>query len=75
MVQVSAEEAGQRFEELLRQVAQGQSIEIMDGERPVAVILPAGEIRRKRRFGSAKGLFTVPDDIEDPLPDLEEYMP
>lgn len=75
MVQISAEEAGQQFEELLRQVIQGQSIEIMAGERRVAVILPAGEIRRKRRFGSAKGLITVPDDIEEPVPGLDEYMP
>jgi prevent-host-death family protein len=72
MVQVSAEEAGQRFESLLRQVMEGQSVEIVSGDRPVAVLVPA-EPRKKPRFGSARDLFTVPDDFDEPLPDFEEY--
>lgn len=28
----------------------------------------------RRQFGSAKGLFTTPDDFNEPLEDFEEYM-
>lgn len=31
-------------------------------------------VRRGRKAGSARGLFTVPDDFDEPLEDFRDYM-
>ena len=41
---------------------------------PVARLLPASEAEPNRVPGSAKGLFTVPDDFDAPLEEFREYM-
>jgi antitoxin (DNA-binding transcriptional repressor) of toxin-antitoxin stability system len=41
-----------------------------DGEPPAGPV-PA---RRGRKAGSARGLFTVPDDFDEPLEDFRDYV-
>lgn len=45
-------------------------------ESPVLARVFAPDAPRKRgpQFGSAKGLFTMSDDFDDPLPDFDEYQ-
>ena len=31
-------------------------------------------VRKKRQFGTMKGSFVYPDDFNEPLDDLKEYM-
>jgi prevent-host-death family protein len=67
-VTVGVHEAKTRLSELLKLVTMGQEIEIVRNGDPVARIVPL-ERRARRRFGHDEGVFTVPDDFDDPLPD------
>jgi antitoxin (DNA-binding transcriptional repressor) of toxin-antitoxin stability system len=41
-----------------------------DGEPPAR----SAPVRRGRKAGSARGLFTVPDDFDEPLEDFRDYL-
>ena len=41
---------------------------------PVARLVPPDPPLPDRVPGSAKGMFTVPDDFDDPLEDFRDYM-
>ena len=41
---------------------------------PVAKLVPLKKTPKKRVFGSAKGDFTVPDDFNDPDPEIEDLF-
>jgi antitoxin (DNA-binding transcriptional repressor) of toxin-antitoxin stability system len=59
------------FPDMLDLVTIGEEVMITHKGEPVAklVSIPAAKTKRgKRRLGSAKGEFTVPDDFNDPLP-------
>lgn len=60
--------------ELIEEVKSGIEIEITRDGQPVARLLPALEAPPDRVPGSAKGLFTVPDDFDAPLEDFRELM-
>jgi prevent-host-death family protein len=66
-IRVGVHEAKTRFSELLRAVAAGQSVEILRNGEPVARLVPM-TLPTKRTFGADQGLFTVPDDFDEPLP-------
>jgi prevent-host-death family protein len=57
---ISASEANQHFSELLRDVAEGQSVTIMSRGRPVARVLP---IDRQRQSRSIRGLLKFVEDL------------
>lgn len=68
MTEVNIHEAKTQLSKLLRQVSAGEEIVIARAGKPVAKLIPVdGE--PKRVFGLDKGLFEVPDDFDDPLPD------
>ncbi|MGA8773329.1 MAG: type II toxin-antitoxin system prevent-host-death family antitoxin [Terriglobales bacterium] len=70
-MKVSVSEAKNRFSETLEHVAIGDEVIITDAGEPIAKhvrIKTTAKKRRKFKFGSAKGGFTVPDDFNDPLP-------
>lgn len=70
-MKVSVKEAKSRFPDMLDRIAIGEEVVITDKGEPVAKLVPipaTAKKRRKFRFGSAKGEFTVPDDFNDPLP-------
>ena len=70
-MKVSITEARDRFPDMLDRIAIGEEVVITDEGEPVAKLVPIPsktKKRRKFRFGSAKGEFTVPDDFNDPLP-------
>jgi prevent-host-death family protein len=68
MVEVGVHEAKTTLSALLRRVAAGEEITITSGGEPVAMLVPAPR-RRERAIGIDDGLFTIPDDFNDPLPD------
>lgn len=71
---VGVHEAKTHFSKLLRRVAMGEEITIRKGGRPVARLVPIEENSR-REFGRDRGLFTVPDDFDAPLPpELQQYF-
>jgi prevent-host-death family protein len=71
MDSVGVRELRQRASELLRRVESGETIEVTDRGRPVAVLAPlpdGGPIERLKAAGDlVPGLRTL-DDLPDPLP-------
>jgi prevent-host-death family protein len=70
-MKVSIKEAESRFSDMLDRIALGEEVIITDRGEPIAKLVPMSATtkkRRKFRFGSAKGKFTVPDDFNGPLP-------
>jgi prevent-host-death family protein len=65
---VGVHEAKTHFSRLLRQVAMGEEITIRNGGRPVARLVPVPPSPR-REFGRDRGMFTVLEDFNAPLPD------
>jgi prevent-host-death family protein len=64
-------ELRQRASELLRQVQGGETIEITDRGRPVALLAPlpeGGRLERLRRTGEVQAARADLDDLPEPLP-------
>ena len=59
---------------LIEEVENGIEFVITREGHPVALLLPVSEAPADRVPGSAKGLFTVPDDFDAPLEDFREHM-
>lgn len=58
----------------LSRVRAGESLLVMDDDRPIAETRPvmpddSKKNRPLRQFGLAAGEFVVPDDFDDPLPE------
>ena len=77
MPTLTLEEADGQLARLVQQINQsGEDLILTQGDKPVArlVPVPAGPPDRPQpRFGSAKGLVTVPPDFDEPLEDFAEY--
>lgn len=72
---VNIHEAKTHFSKLLRRVARGEEVIIARAGQPVARLSPINAPRKPRVPGDAKGLFTVPDNFNDPLPpEIQRYF-
>jgi prevent-host-death family protein len=77
MTSIGIRELRQRASELLRRVARGETIEVTDRGRRVAILSPAPEgspLDRLRALGEIEPAKGDLDDLPDPLvlaPDLE----
>jgi antitoxin (DNA-binding transcriptional repressor) of toxin-antitoxin stability system len=61
--------------ELVDQAARsGEEVVLTRGGEAVAKIVPLVRRKARRRFGSARGQLTVPDDFDAPLDDFRDYM-
>jgi prevent-host-death family protein len=65
---VNIHQAKTHLSKLLERVTLGEEVVIAKAGRPIARIVPFRKEKRKRLIGAAKGKFTVPNDIEAPLP-------
>ena len=74
MTEVSVHEAKTHLSRLLRRVSAGEEIVIARGGKPVARLVPVSR-PKKRHLGRDRGLYTVPEDFDAPLPAglLEEF--
>lgn len=71
MLSVGVRELRQRASELLRRVAIGETIEVTDRGRPVAVLAPVpagGPLERLRALGEVEPARGSLDALPDPLP-------
>jgi prevent-host-death family protein len=73
-MEVNIHEAKTHFSRLLERVALGEEIIIAKAGTPVAKLVPLKKASKKRVFGSARGEFTVPDDFNDPDPEIEDLF-
>lgn len=69
---IEYDQAVDHLKELLEKASLGEEIVITRDERPVVRLVPSGQPVR-RKFGSARGLLTVPDDFDGPLKDFADY--
>lgn len=70
MLSVGIRELRQRASELLRRVGQGETIEITDRGRPVALLAPPPEgspLERLRAKGEVESATAALDDLPEPL--------
>lgn len=81
MPTITLQEAGSQLARLVQQINEsGEPVVLTDGDKPVAQLTPVPDAPRpvqeqpRPRFGSAKGLLTVPPDFDAPLEDFAEYM-
>jgi prevent-host-death family protein len=71
MASVGIRELRQRASELLRRVAAGETIEVTDRGRPVALLAPipeAGQLERLRAAGEVSATSGDLDELPLPLP-------
>ena len=73
-MEVNVHEAKTHFSRLLERVALGEEVIIAKAGTPVAKLVPLKKTPEKRVFGSAKGDFTVPDNFNDPDPEIEDLF-
>jgi len=71
--QVNIHEAKTHFSKLLARVEAGEEIVIAKAGKPVAKLRRIKKQPARRVLGQDRGLFTVPPEFDDPLPELEEY--
>jgi antitoxin (DNA-binding transcriptional repressor) of toxin-antitoxin stability system len=66
ILKVELEEAAGRLPDLVNRVRRGEDVVLSDGELEVRlVLLPPG----RRVLGQDAGLFEIPEDFDEPLPD------
>jgi prevent-host-death family protein len=68
MVEVGVHEAKTTLSDLLRRVSEGEEVVITRSGEPVARLVPV-QRRAPRTLGQDAGLFEVPADFDDPLPE------
>jgi prevent-host-death family protein len=70
---VSLHEAEIHLSQLLERVSLGEEITITRAGEPVARLIPAAKSARQRQLGWGRGEFSVPYDLDAPVPaDIED---
>jgi prevent-host-death family protein len=73
-MEVNIHEAKTHLSRLLERVAMGEEVIIAKAGTPVAKLVAVKKTAKKRVFGSAKGDFTVPDNFNEPDPEIEDLF-
>lgn len=71
---VELEQAEMHLADLVREACTGSEVVITQDGRPIAKLVAVTETPPNREPGTAKGLFTVPDDFDAPVDDFREYV-
>lgn len=66
---VNVHEAKTQLSRLIARAERGEEIVIARAGRPVARLLPFESASRGRVLGADRGLLTIPDDFDAPLPE------
>ncbi len=69
MTLVNIHEAKTHLSRLLTRVAEGEEIVIAKSGTPVARLVAVERRPGRRVLGQDRGLFEVPEDFDDPLPE------
>ena len=68
METITIHKAKTQLSRLIEKACRGEEIVIARGSKPVARLVPVGEVKGKRRPGSLKGSLRVGPEFFDPLP-------
>jgi prevent-host-death family protein len=66
MIRINISEAKTHFSRYLKRVLQGESVILCKRNVPIAEIRP---LPKPRSIGLAKGMFEIPDEFFEPLPE------
>jgi prevent-host-death family protein len=69
MGKVNVQEAKSQFSQLLRRVAAGEEITIVNRGVAVARLAPVTEEQAGRKLGMFRGQMRIPEDFDAPLPE------
>jgi antitoxin (DNA-binding transcriptional repressor) of toxin-antitoxin stability system len=70
MSTITIQEAQANFPAILARVAAGESLVLVDQDKPVAELKPVAPLGKKpRQFGIGKGEFVVPEDFNEACAD------
>ena len=70
---VTLDDAKEQLPALIEAVARGEQVFITTADQTVVELVLAAVPHGVPTFGSARGLVTVPDDFDDPLPEFAPY--
>ncbi|MFN3762989.1 MAG: type II toxin-antitoxin system Phd/YefM family antitoxin [Anaerolineae bacterium] len=75
VIQIDLEEILQHFRLYLQRVESGETVVILEADKPIAEIRPPTVPRRLRPFGLCAGEFRLPNDFDAPLPEhiIQEF--
>ena len=71
MTIVTVHQAKTNLSRLLKKASNGEEIIIARGSKPVARLVPVGEVKGKRQPGALKGQLAVGPEFFEPLPPEE----
>jgi prevent-host-death family protein len=74
MLNVDINQAKQNLPELIEKTIGDGEVIITKGGLPVAKLVAFTKAKKKRKFGTAKGLIKIADDFDQPIDDFKEYM-
>lgn len=74
LMEVNIHKAKTHLSKLLERVAMGEEVVIAKAGTPVAKLVPLDGKKPEFKFGSAKGEFVVPDDFNEPDPEIEDLF-
>ncbi len=75
MLEVSIEKtANIQLSDLIESVVKGEEVTFTQNDLPVAKLVAVRNEKPKPQFGSAKGLFVMAEDFDEPLEDFDEYQ-
>ncbi|MGE0083382.1 MAG: type II toxin-antitoxin system Phd/YefM family antitoxin [Desulfococcaceae bacterium] len=69
MISVSIDVIKQDLFYYLKQIDVGETLLILQEDKPIAELKPVSDSKTLRPFGLCEGEFTVPDDFDEPLPE------
>lgn len=72
-MEVNIHEAKTHLSKILERVALGEEVVIAKAGKPIAKLVAVHQ-PKTRVFGSAKGEFVVPDDFNEPDPEIEKMF-
>ncbi len=74
MYEVSVEKNGTiELPSLIKSVVEGEEVIFTRNNLPVAKLVAVRQEKPQPQFGSAKGLFVLTEDFNEPLADFDEY--
>ena len=71
MTVVTVHQAKTNLSRLIKKASNGEEVIIARGSKPVARLVPVGEVKGKRQPGSLKGQLHVGAEFFEPLPPEE----
>ena len=72
---VTLPEASSNLPSLVKEVQAGEEVLILDNQKPVAKLVSMDAISNAPQFGSAKALFEIADNFDEPMECFKDYMP